>query len=202
MTLFKRTVRPVHIVLAACLFLFLWESVQLAALEREAAPAMGELNPARRNATLATFIHEYMGDPFGRAIGLDARQLQLCQRVSLMVPAYESASAWRSNAFFIGFFTLLSLGLKRYAAPIQRWLNARGYRGTALRFLRRMAIFAGPVISKIQQRMGRRNAGATPHAVHSIISCPSCPQKLRIPAGKGRIRITCTECGTKFECVT
>ena len=29
--------------------------------------------------------------------------------------------------------------------------------------------------------------------------CPECGTKMRVPKGKGKIRITCPECGTKFE---
>ena len=29
--------------------------------------------------------------------------------------------------------------------------------------------------------------------------CPQCAQKLRVPRGKGRIRVTCTHCGNVFE---
>ncbi len=30
-------------------------------------------------------------------------------------------------------------------------------------------------------------------------SCPRCRQKIRVPRGKGRIRITCPSCGERFE---
>lgn len=29
--------------------------------------------------------------------------------------------------------------------------------------------------------------------------CPQCTQRLRVPRGKGRLRVTCTRCGNKFE---
>jgi len=29
--------------------------------------------------------------------------------------------------------------------------------------------------------------------------CPQCAQRLRVPRGKGRIRVTCTHCGNVFE---
>ena len=29
--------------------------------------------------------------------------------------------------------------------------------------------------------------------------CPQCTQKLRVPRGKGKIRVTCTHCGNVFE---
>lgn len=29
--------------------------------------------------------------------------------------------------------------------------------------------------------------------------CPKCRQKLRVPRGKGKVRVTCSRCGTRFE---
>lgn len=33
---------------------------------------------------------------------------------------------------------------------------------------------------------------------HKVFTCKKCKQKLRVPRGKGRILITCTNCGHKF----
>lgn len=30
-------------------------------------------------------------------------------------------------------------------------------------------------------------------------TCPQCRQKLRVPRGKGNLRVTCTKCGCKFS---
>jgi glutaredoxin len=35
-----------------------------------------------------------------------------------------------------------------------------------------------------------------------IVKCPECGQKLRLPADKGKLRVTCSECGHKFEVTT
>lgn len=32
-----------------------------------------------------------------------------------------------------------------------------------------------------------------------VVKCPSCSQKLRLPAGKGKLRVTCRECSHNFE---
>lgn len=34
---------------------------------------------------------------------------------------------------------------------------------------------------------------------HRYFECPSCKKRLRVPKGKGKIRITCPHCGEKFE---
>ncbi len=31
------------------------------------------------------------------------------------------------------------------------------------------------------------------------LTCPQCRQKLRVPKGKGKLRVTCTKCGCKFD---
>jgi glutaredoxin 3 len=32
-----------------------------------------------------------------------------------------------------------------------------------------------------------------------IVKCPSCGAKLRLPSGKGKLRVTCTNCSSRFE---
>jgi RNase P subunit RPR2 len=34
---------------------------------------------------------------------------------------------------------------------------------------------------------------------YKYLICPQCTQRLRVPRGKGRIRVTCTRCGNVFE---
>ncbi len=34
---------------------------------------------------------------------------------------------------------------------------------------------------------------------YKYLNCPQCMQKLRVPRGKGRLLVTCTKCGCKFQ---
>ena len=34
---------------------------------------------------------------------------------------------------------------------------------------------------------------------YKIFKCPSCGVKLRVPRGKGKIKVTCRQCGATFE---
>lgn len=34
---------------------------------------------------------------------------------------------------------------------------------------------------------------------YKYLICPQCTQRLRVPRGKGKIRVTCTNCGNVFE---
>lgn len=36
------------------------------------------------------------------------------------------------------------------------------------------------------------------YRAYRFLICPQCSQRLRVPKGKGKIRVTCTHCGNKF----
>ena len=59
----------------------------------------------------------------------------------------------------------------------------------------KFSIFISPIYSKykkIQKRFKRRKT-------HKYFKCPNCHTELRLPKGKGRIKITCPKCKEKFE---
>ena len=204
MKLFNRTLRPVHLVLIACAIVFAWNSNELASVEREIAPALTELTAATPGAVhgsgMRYFIREYQADPFRVAVGLSSRQLQLCRQISASIPAYESARSWRNKAVGIGVLALLFLGLGRYLPAMKRGASSAEYQQAAWLLSQRLAMLKSRVLAKLPPWLLRKRG--TPHAVHSIVTCPSCSRKLRLPAGKGRLRATCPGCGTQFECVT
>lgn len=199
MTFFNRPLRPAYVLLAACLLLFLWETSRLASLEREVASALAELEPGKPNVAMPAFIRDYLGDPFGKAIGLSQRQLQLCQQVSARVPVYEATVAWRNDALGIGLAVLFFLGFQRYRSR----LRLNDLQAAARRFLQRIALRMAPLIAEARRRVEqKRGGGATPVSVHDIVTCPNCAQKMRVPSGKGRLRVKCAGCGAQFECRT
>ncbi|HCX64939.1 MAG TPA: NrdH-redoxin [Eubacteriaceae bacterium] len=34
---------------------------------------------------------------------------------------------------------------------------------------------------------------------NEVVTCPNCETRLRVPSGKGKIKITCKNCGHQFE---
>ena len=59
--------------------------------------------------------------------------------------------------------------------------------------------FASRTASRFRRR-DRSASGTKASEMHyRVLRCPSCRQKLRVPKGKGKIRVTCTHCGNRFE---
>ena len=63
--------------------------------------------------------------------------------------------------------------------------------------------------SKLRARFGKdrapraKTANANPtweeRRKYKYLICPQCAQRLRVPRGKGKLRVTCTRCGNKFD---
>lgn len=59
-----------------------------------------------------------------------------------------------------------------------------------------------PKAEKIRQHRAhkaRKNPTWSEIKHYKYLICPQCTQRLRVPRGKGRLRVTCTRCGNKFE---
>lgn len=53
--------------------------------------------------------------------------------------------------------------------------------------------------SRVRAWFSKRGRGFKERKDFKHFTCPQCMQKLRVPRGKGKIRITCTRCGHRFE---
>lgn len=89
--------------------------------------------------------------------------------------------------YFIGFicllfsiFRTLSRNLSRRRAENARFLQA-----------------AGPAI-----RWWKLRCTMAQDKEHRYFKCPNCRQQLRVPKGKGKLNITCRNCGVCFEKTT
>ena len=78
----------------------------------------------------------------------------------------------------LSYVRMLSRNYSKRNAENQKYLNAT--RDLRMRFAK------------------MKNRAAQSKDFH-IYKCPSCGQKIRIPRGKGKIRITCPKCRTEFE---
>ena len=109
------------------------------------------------------------------------------------------------SMFLVGVYLALYVlsGLTRFA-PLS-WLATlvlvyAFYRSLSRRTDRRRAEnarfmeYAGPVIRWFRlRRTIRRDKD------HCYFKCPNCGQRLRVPRGKGKITVTCRNCGVSFE---
>jgi hypothetical protein len=50
-----------------------------------------------------------------------------------------------------------------------------------------------------KKRAGNVRSFSKERRKFKYLVCPQCSQKLRVPRGKGKLRVTCTKCGCKFE---
>ena len=94
-----------------------------------------------------------------------------------------------SNVLWI--LALLMLGVS-YFRMFSRNIERRRMENS--RFLELTA----PLAKKHRQLRMRRQQ----RNIYSFFKCPECSTVLRVPKGKGRVRVTCKACGHKFERTT
>lgn len=58
---------------------------------------------------------------------------------------------------------------------------------------------AGSIHSFFAKLFNRSMNDVKTHRTYKYFRCPDCRQKLCAPRGKGKIRVTCSRCGTQFE---
>ncbi len=58
---------------------------------------------------------------------------------------------------------------------------------------------SGAKTSAKRARRANKNPTWSEMRQYKYLICPQCAKRLRVPRGKGRIRVTCTNCGNVFE---
>lgn len=53
--------------------------------------------------------------------------------------------------------------------------------------------------ARIRSRVALRGRMVREARAYKYLKCPRCAQRLRVPRGKGRIRVSCAKCGEQFE---
>ncbi len=107
------------------------------------------------------------------------------------------------SLFWLLVFLVLA-GLGRFFPPL--WIPAlvalvyllfRLFSGNAERRQMENARFLA-LFRSVRDGMGKKRP-LRPDREHTYFSCPSCGQRMRLPRGVGRVRITCSGCGNQFE---
>ena len=59
--------------------------------------------------------------------------------------------------------------------------------------------YTGAKTTTTRAKRAHKNPSWSEMKQFKYLICPQCAQRLRVPRGKGRIRVTCTNCGNVFE---
>ncbi|MCR5611230.1 MAG: zinc-ribbon domain-containing protein [Clostridiales bacterium] len=59
--------------------------------------------------------------------------------------------------------------------------------------------FRSHIIAPFTRKRNEIKTRTAQSATHRFFRCPKCRQTVRVPKGKGKIRITCPKCGEVFE---
>lgn len=85
-----------------------------------------------------------------------------------------------------------SLGLLIFAVSIFRSLS-RNIAGRSMENQRYLQL-----TGKVRSQIGARRSRFAQRKDYCFFKCPSCKTWLRVPRGKGRITVTCRNCGERF----
>jgi len=114
---------------------------------------------------------------------------------------------WPRYVFSAASAALLVLLVLRMTSRNQARRNQENMRFltvvTAVRDWFRRTFRKGPSSGGTYRAPRAKKAGKNPSwdemRQYKYLICPQCTQRLRVPRGKGRIRVTCTNCGNVFE---
>ena len=91
---------------------------------------------------------------------------------------HSSLLSWAATVVILwGFYRMFSRQLERRRAENARFLEA-----------------VSPMVRRYNVSKCRRQ-----DKEHCYFKCPNCGQQLRVPRGKGKLSITCRNCGVSFE---
>ena len=112
---------------------------------------------------------------------------QLCRFLSILALALILVNAFLHNTLLWA----LGLALLIYAYFRMFSRNISRRREENARFLRLQNKITGGVRNALDRWRQRKD--------YAFFRCPGCRAMLRVPRGKGRVRVTCRKCGNAFE---
>ena len=63
----------------------------------------------------------------------------------------------------------------------------------------KFAIFWSPLYGRLHKWRSRMKAISEDGKVNKYVKCPQCKTMMRVPRGKGKLRVACPKCQNKFE---
>lgn len=122
----------------------------------------------------------YGTDEFSRFLSYFALAMLVA---SLIIKAAGAASAG-SALWWMALAVIVVSYLRMFSRNVER-RSAENVKFLALR-------------DRVKGFFRRETSHAKQLRTHRFFRCPGCSQRVRVPRGKGRIRIVCPKCGTAF----
>lgn len=122
----------------------------------------------------------------GRRNGTDALSVALSGLACvLLLPAVFAAETVRDVLWVLAFICLAGCYFRIFSRNVaRRQKENQWFRGLLSPFYR--------LRSKYREKRRQKK-------LYCFFQCPECAQVLRVPRGKGHIRVTCKKCGHVFE---
>lgn len=131
------------------------------------------------------FANRYGGDSLNTLLSV----ISLISLIAAVI-AFNAASTTAATVLGILFFVIAAalFGLELF----RTFSKNKSARRAEYEWYRSHVI--APFKKKVSQSKTRRQQSAT----HRFFKCPKCRQTVRVPKGKGKIKITCPKCGETF----
>ncbi len=136
------------------------------------------------------FNGRYGNDKLNKALFIAALALGL---ITLLLP-----SGSKARFVLIGAAAMF-IALCLFRAFSRNFYGRRKENESYLNFEARVKAFFTGENRRAKQQKPKKVIDINEVKRYKHLICPNCKQQLRVPRGKGKLRVTCTKCGAKFD---
>jgi len=140
------------------------------------------------------FQGRYGHDKLNRTIFITALVMSVFSLVFSLIKAPAVSTAASVLSWILLILGVLRMFSRNFYARQQELNQYMRFENSVIQWWRRTFQSGG-----FKKHAGNVRSFSQERRKFKYLVCPQCSQKLRVPRGKGKIRVTCTKCGCKFE---